>query len=70
MSENNKNDVESDDMTTGTPLDREICLMGFSCLCDLAFRMLWGRCQKWEEESNDENISKRKKEWKKQKEEN
>ena len=26
--------------------------------------------EKWEEESNDENISKRKKEWKKQKEEN
>ncbi|WP_313132989.1 hypothetical protein [Anaerocolumna sp.] len=31
MSEINKDDVESDDMTTRTSLDREICLMGFPC---------------------------------------
>lgn len=27
------NDVESDDMTIGAPLDREICRMVFPCYC-------------------------------------
>lgn len=44
-------------MTYEAPLDREICLMGFLCI-------QW-RYYKWEEESKIENISKRKKEWKK-----